>query len=130
LGNKAKRNPKRIVFAEADNEKILKAAQIVYDEGIGYPILLGDEIKIKAIADELGIELEGYPILDPRSKATEEKRNLYGEIFFQKRGRKGFNAYEAKKVMRDRNYFGRLYDFRPGKKLSGYNQAGITNNRH
>lgn len=106
IGSKARRNPKRIVFAEADNEKILKAAQIVYDEGIGYPILLGDEQKIKAIADELGIELDAFPILDPRSEATAEKRVLYGDIFFHKRGRKGFNAYEARKIMRDRNYFG------------------------
>lgn len=106
IGNKARRDPKRIVFAEADNLKILKAAQIVYDEGIGYPILLGDENKIKRIAEEAGIEIEGLPILDPRSEATEEKRNEYGEIFFNKRGRRGFNAYEAKKVMRVRNYFG------------------------
>jgi len=106
IGNKARRNPKRIVFAEADNAKILKSAQIIYDEGVGYPILLGDETKIKRIADEIGIELEGLPILDPRSEETEEKRNLYSEIFFKKRGRKGFNAYESKKVMRDRNYFG------------------------
>ena len=106
IGNKARRNPKRIVFAEADNAKILKAAQIVFDEGVGYPILLGDETKIKRIAEEIGIELDGLPILDPRSEATEERRNFYSEIFFQKRGRKGFNAYEAKKVMRDRNYFG------------------------
>lgn len=106
LGNKARRNPKRIVFAEADNSKILKAAQIVFDEGIGYPILLGDEVKINQIANELGIELEGIPILDPRSEQTEEKRNQYSDLFFRKRGRKGFNAYESKKVMRDRNYFG------------------------
>ena len=106
IGSKARRNPKRIVYAEADNLKILKAAQIVYDEGVGYPILLGDETKIKLIAEEAGIELDGIPILDPRSEATAEKRVLYGEIFFHKRGRRGFNAYEAKKVMRDRNYFG------------------------
>ena len=106
VGNKARRNPKRIVFAEADNLKILKAAQIIYDEGIGYPILLGDESKIKLIAAEGGLDIEGLPILDPRSEATLEKRNQYGDLFFQKRGRKGFNAYEAKKVMRDRNYFG------------------------
>jgi malate dehydrogenase (oxaloacetate-decarboxylating)(NADP+) len=106
IGTKARRNPKRIVFAEADNLKILKAAQIVYDEGVGYPILLGDENKIKLIAAEGGVDIEGLPILDPRSEATEEKRKLYSEIFFHKRGRKGFNAYEAKKVMRDRNYFG------------------------
>ncbi|HKC37141.1 MAG TPA: NADP-dependent malic enzyme, partial [Chitinophagaceae bacterium] len=106
IGTKARRNPKRIVFAEADNLKILKAAQIVYDDGVGYPILLGDETKIKLIAAEGGVDIEGLPILDPRSEATEEKRNMYAEIFFHKRGRKGFNAYEAKKVMRDRNYFG------------------------
>ncbi|HEU5168793.1 MAG TPA: NADP-dependent malic enzyme [Chitinophagaceae bacterium] len=106
IGNKARRNPKRIVFAEADNLKILKAAQIVYDEGVGYPILLGDETKIKLIAAEGGVDIEGLPILDPRGAETEEKRSLYAEIFFHKRGRRGFNAYEAKKVMRDRNYFG------------------------
>jgi len=106
IGNKARRNPKRIVFAEADNLKILKAAQIVYDEGVGYPILLGDENKIKLIAAEGGVDIEGLPILDPRSEATEEKRKLYAEIFFRKRGRRGFNAYESKKVVRDRNYFG------------------------
>jgi malate dehydrogenase (oxaloacetate-decarboxylating)(NADP+) len=106
IGNKARRDPKRIVFAEADNIKILKAAQIVFDEGIGYPILLGDEIKIKTIAAANGIDIEGLPIFDPRSEATEERRNKYSEIFFAKRGRRGFNAYEAKKVMRDRNYYG------------------------
>jgi malate dehydrogenase (oxaloacetate-decarboxylating)(NADP+) len=106
IGNKARRDPKRIVFAEADNVKILKAAQIVFDEGVGYPILLGDEIKINGIAAANGIDLEGLPIFDPRSDAMEERRNVYSEIFFSKRGRKGFNAYEAKKVMRDRNYFG------------------------
>ncbi len=106
IGNKARRDPKRIVFAEADNIKILKAAQIVFDEGIGYPILLGDENKIRGIAMANAIDLEGIPIFDPRSDAMEERRNKYAEIFFAKRGRKGFNAYEAKKVMKDRNYYG------------------------
>ncbi|HEX2608574.1 MAG TPA: NADP-dependent malic enzyme, partial [Flavisolibacter sp.] len=106
LGSKARRDPKRIVFAEADNVKILKAAQIVIDEGIGYPILLGDENKIRIIAQANGIDLEDIPIFDPRSDALEEKRNQYGELFFRKRQRKGFNYYESKKVMKDRNYFG------------------------
>ncbi|NLH78455.1 MAG: NADP-dependent malic enzyme, partial [Acidobacteria bacterium] len=106
IGNKARRDPKRIVFAEADNIKILKAAQIVFDEGIGYPILLGDENKIKNMAAANGIDIEELPIFDPRSDATEDRRNKYSEIFFAKRGRRGFNAYEAKKVMRDRNYYG------------------------
>ncbi|HSK12336.1 MAG TPA: NADP-dependent malic enzyme, partial [Phnomibacter sp.] len=108
LGNKARRDPKRIVFAEADNAKILKAAQIVIDEGIGYPILLGDEAKIRVIAQNNGIDLEGLPIYDPRSDAMEAKRNKYGELFFKKRNRKGFNFYESKKVMKDRNYFGAM----------------------
>ena len=106
IGNKARRDPKRIVFAEADNAKILKAAAVAFDEGIAYPILLGDETKIRDLAAQNAIELDGLPILDPRSDSTEEKRNQYSEIFFAKRNRRGFNAYESKKVMRDRNYFG------------------------
>jgi malate dehydrogenase (oxaloacetate-decarboxylating)(NADP+) len=106
IGNKARRDPKRIVFAEADNLKVLKTAQIVFEEGVGYPILLGDETKIKNIALANGIDLEGIPIFDPRGEGTEEKRNQYAEVFFKKRQRKGFNAYEAKKIMRDRNHFG------------------------
>ncbi|MGV3527670.1 MAG: NADP-dependent malic enzyme [Flavisolibacter sp.] len=106
LGSKARREPRRIVFAEADNLKILKSAQVVIDEGIGYPILLGDEVKIREIAQSNGIDVEGLPIFDPRSDAMEEKRNQYAELFFQKRQRKGINYYESKKIMRDRNYFG------------------------
>jgi malate dehydrogenase (oxaloacetate-decarboxylating)(NADP+) len=106
LGSKARRDPRRVVFADADNAKILKAAQIIIDEGVGYPILLGDENKIRVIAQANGIDIEGLPIFDPRSDALEEKRNEYAELFFRKRGRKGFNYYESKKVMKDRNYFG------------------------
>ncbi len=106
LGNKAKRDPKRIVFADADNAKILKAAQIIYDDGIAYPILLGDENKIKKIAELNGVDLEGLPIIDPRSDEMEESRNRYSQLFFEKRQRKGFNLYESKKIIRDRNYFG------------------------
>ena len=106
LGSKARRDPRRIVFAEADNVKILKSAQLIVDEGVGFPILLGDENKIKSIATANGIDIDGLPIYDPRSDAMEEKRNKFGELFFKKRGRKGFNYYESKKVMKDRNYFG------------------------
>jgi malate dehydrogenase (oxaloacetate-decarboxylating)(NADP+) len=106
LGSKARQDPKRIVFAEADNVKILKAAQIAIDEGIAYPILLGDENKIRIIAQQNGIDLEGLPIYDPRSDAMEQKRNEYGQLFFAKRQRKGFNFYESKKIMKERNYFG------------------------
>jgi malate dehydrogenase (oxaloacetate-decarboxylating)(NADP+) len=106
LGSKAKKDPRRIVFAEADNVKILKSAQVVFDEGIGYPILLGNENKIRSLAQTNSIDIEGIPIFDPRSDAMEEKRNQYAEVFFKKRQRKGFNYYESKKIMKDRNYFG------------------------
>jgi malate dehydrogenase (oxaloacetate-decarboxylating)(NADP+) len=106
LGNKARRDPKRIVFAEADNIKILKAAQIIFDEGIGYPILLGKEKKIRAIAEENSIDIDELPIIDPQSDEQEEKRKAYGDLFFKKRHRRGVNQYESQKAMRDRNHFG------------------------
>ena len=106
IGNKARRDPKRLVFAEADNQKVLKAASIIYDDGIAYPILLGDPVKIKAIAEEHNIDLTDIPIVDSRSDETEAKREFYGELFFKKRQRKGFNHYESIKIMKDRNHFG------------------------
>ncbi|MFZ9695587.1 MAG: NADP-dependent malic enzyme, partial [Chitinophagaceae bacterium] len=106
IGSKARKDPRRIVFAEADNIKVLKAAQIVYEDGIGFPILLGNEEKIKSIAAADGVDIEGLPIFDPRSDEMEEKRNEYGDIFLQKMGRKGYNQYEARKVMKDRNHYG------------------------
>ncbi|MCX6298928.1 MAG: NADP-dependent malic enzyme [Bacteroidetes bacterium] len=106
IGNKARKGPKRLVFAEADNIKILKAASIVYDEGIAYPILLGDPIKIRAIAEQNNIDLTDLPIIDPRSDENETKRELYAEMFFKKRQRRGVNHYESIKMMKDRNHFG------------------------
>ena len=106
LGNKARRDPKRLLFAEADNQKILKAASILYDEGIAYPILLGDPIKINQIAEENNIDLADIPIIDPRSDEQESKREFYGQIFFKKRQRRGVNSYESVKMMKDRNHFG------------------------
>ena len=104
--NKAKQNPKRVVFAEAENLKVLKAAQIVKDEGIAIPILLGEEKKIKKLIADNKIQLTDVEILDPRHENTVEKRELYGELFFKKRQRRGYNLYEAKKIMRERPYFG------------------------
>jgi len=106
LGNRARKDPKRLVFAEADNQKILKAASIIYDEGIAYPILLGEAARIQKIADENNIDISDLPIIDPRSDEMEEKRNEYAEVFFAKRQRKGYNHYESKKVVRERVHFG------------------------
>ncbi len=104
--NKAKQNPKRVVFAEAENIKILKAAQIAKDEGIAIPILLGNEKKIRSLIEENNIHLPEVEIIDPKSDANEQKRAEFGAHFFEKRKRRGLNAYESKKAMRDRPYYG------------------------
>jgi malate dehydrogenase (oxaloacetate-decarboxylating)(NADP+) len=106
IGSKARKNPKRVVFADAENAKILKAAQIVYDEGIGFPILLGDPKRIADLAERNRISLEGIEVIDHRGEAMEAKRQQYGEAYFKKRQRRGVNHYEAFKKMRDRNHFG------------------------
>ncbi|QNA45315.1 NADP-dependent malic enzyme [Lacibacter sediminis] len=106
IGSKARKDPKRVVFADAENVKVLKAAQLAYEEGVAYPILLGDVKNINEIADVNGIELEGIPVLDPKSKEMEEMRQKFGELFFQKRQRKGLNRYEAAKSMKERTHFG------------------------
>ncbi|MBS1736746.1 MAG: NADP-dependent malic enzyme [Bacteroidetes bacterium] len=106
IGVKARKNPKKVVFAEAENSKILKTAQLVLDEGIAFPILLGNPDRISVIAEEGGIDLEGMTIIDPKSEDMRQKRYDFGDKFFEKRQRKGFNLYEARKIMRDRNYFG------------------------
>ena len=104
--NKAKQNPKRVVFAESENLKVLKAAQIVHDEGIAIPILLGNEHRIKQLIEDNQLQLSDVTIIDPRSEGQKEKRLEYGALFFEKRKRRGFNVYEARKVMRERPYFG------------------------
>lgn len=106
LGNKAKSNPKRIVFADAENAKILKVAQMVVDEKVGYPILLGNEKKIREIAEANSVDIDDIPIINPKDDEHEELRKEFGEIFFAKRQRKGINHYEAMKAMKDRNHFG------------------------
>jgi malate dehydrogenase (oxaloacetate-decarboxylating)(NADP+) len=106
LGSKARSDPRRLVFAEADNIKILKVAQILYDEGTAYPILLGNRERIRSIASANKIDIDEFPIVDPRSEGQEERRKKYAELFFQKRQRRGFNKYESQKIMIDRNYFG------------------------
>lgn len=102
--NKAKSNPKRVVFAEADNYKILKVAQIVRDERIAIPILLGNKELIKQILLENELELYGVEIIDPLEETV--KLNQYADYLFRKRQRRGITLSEAKKMMRDRNYYG------------------------
>ncbi len=103
---KAKQDPKRVIFAEADNYKILKAAQILKDEGIATPILLGNKEKIQSIIQENTLELEGVRILDPHNE--ELRKEEFAEALYQKRKRKGVSQYQAKRLLRERNYYGTM----------------------
>lgn len=108
LANKAKTNPRRVVFTEADTYKILKAAQVVRDEGIAKPILLGNPDRIKALIEEHHLDLHDIPLVDPKALSEEEKRAEFGEMLWKKRQRRGDTLYDCKKLMRDRNYYGAM----------------------
>ena len=106
LVERAKKDPKRVVFAEADNYKVLRAAQTVRDEGIAEPILLGPREKLEALIEKYELELDGVQIIDPRSEEEYENREKYGRIMYNMRKRKGYTLPEAIKAMRERNYYG------------------------
>ena len=105
LTEKAKRSPKKVVFAEADNYKILKAAAMAYEEGIAIPILLGKRHNIQRIIDEYNLDLSNCEIIDPRNESEMKHREMFAEILHEKRKRRGLTFYEAKKLMRERNYY-------------------------
>jgi malate dehydrogenase (oxaloacetate-decarboxylating)(NADP+) len=106
LNHQAKKAPKKVVFAEADNFKILKAAQIVESEGMAIPVLLGNQERINQLMALHHIEFNKLIIIDPLEEACRQKREQFGDLFFEQRKRKGYNLYEARKSMRDRNHFG------------------------
>jgi malate dehydrogenase (oxaloacetate-decarboxylating)(NADP+) len=102
----AKQKPKYIVFAEADHLKILKAAQILQDEKIAHPILLGSREEIERLCLEHSLELHDCKIIDPREEKKLTAR--YAEAYYKKRQRKGITLKDAERVMRDRNAFGAM----------------------
>ncbi|PWK76475.1 malate dehydrogenase (oxaloacetate-decarboxylating)(NADP+) [Mucilaginibacter oryzae] len=104
LTAKAKQDPKRVVFAEADNYKILRSAQIVKEEGIATPILLGNVDKIKQIIRDNDLDLGDVQIIDPREGC--EHIDEYAEYLYNKRQRRGVTLFEARKLLIDRNYYG------------------------
>ncbi|MXN92280.1 NADP-dependent malic enzyme [Flavobacterium sp. Sd200] len=103
LTNRAKSAPKRIVFAEADQLDVLKAAQIVMEEGIGEPILLGARETIEELKEELGFD-ENVQIVDPK-EAGNDRLEDYAQAFWQSKKRRGINLLDAQKLMRQRNYY-------------------------
>ena len=104
LFNRAKENPKKIVFAEADHLDVLKAAQIVYEEGIGFPVLLGNIDTINDLKSEIEFDAE-VPIIDPKCDDESENRERYGKSYWNKRKRKGVTLYDSIDKMKQRNYY-------------------------
>lgn len=101
--NRAHRDPKRVVFPEGEAFKVMKAAQILVDEGIAFPILLGDEARIRRLAQEANLTLEGVSVVDP---ASSDRRNEYAQFLWRRRQRKGLSFAEAQQRLQNGNYFG------------------------
>lgn len=125
LHNRAKSNPKKVVYAEADHLDVLKAAQIAYDEGIAIPILLGRREVILELMDELDFETDKIQIIDPKSDEQKEQLKKYAKALWIKRQRKGITLFDAEKLMRERNYFAAMMvvEADADAMLTGYSRA-------
>ena len=107
LQDRAKRAPKRIVFAEADQLEVLKAAQRIYEDGIGIPVLLGNKDMIKALKYEIGFNGR-VDVIDPKSDAEKARREKFVKHYWKLRERRGITYEVAERLMRERNYFGTM----------------------
>ena len=124
LMSRAKSMPKKIVFAEADQLDVLKAAQIAHDEGIAYPILLGNRKVIEELKEELEFDAD-IPIIDQFEESSLGKREAYARSYWELRQRKGSTLYNSRSKMRERNYFGAMM-VREGDAdgmISGYSRS-------
>lgn len=106
LTQTAKSNPKRVVFAEGDRFEILRAAQIVKEEKIAIPIILGKKNKIQQMIKDYMLDLEDVEIVDTNAEEDSDRYNQFVDFIYSKRQRKGISKSDAKKLLRDRNYFG------------------------
>lgn len=124
LANRAKTDPKRIIFAEADHFDVLKAAQIVHEEGIGVPILLGNKDIILELKEELGFDAD-VEIIDPKTKEEEKRRNEFAQKYWETRRRRGITLLDAQKWMRERNYFAAMMvnDGQADALVTGYSRS-------
>lgn len=120
IKTRAKHNPKRVVLADAENYKMLKAAEIVLNEGLAEPVLMGNAGKIKAIIQEHELELHNVEIIDPRSNEQNGRRKQFAEALFLRRQRKGITFTAARSQMMHRNYFA------PMMLATGYADAMVT----
>ncbi|MGY8946217.1 MAG: NADP-dependent malic enzyme [Flavobacteriales bacterium] len=124
LTNRAKTSPKRIIYAEADHLDVLKAAQIVHEEGIGFPILLGNKEAIEELKEEIEFDAD-LPIIDPKSKEELSNREKYGKKYWELRKRKGVTYFRAVNKMKERNLFAAmmLYNGDADALISGYSRS-------
>ena len=104
IHDRAKSAPKRLVFAEADQLDVLKAAQIVQEEGIAQTVLLGNRETIEDLKQTINFEMD-VQIIDPKERKESKRRKLYSKIFWHDQKRRGYTKYDAKRLMRERNYF-------------------------
>lgn len=104
----ARQNPKRVVFAEANHANMLRAASQARQEGVCFPILLGNDERILKLAKEIGVDLDGMEIVNHRNDKEMERRDRYAAILAKKREREGFTLPEACEKMFDHNYFGMM----------------------
>lgn len=127
LTNRAKTDPKRIVFAEADHLSVLKAAQIVMEEGIGTPILLGRKETISELMDEIGFDAE-VTIIDPKTDEEDGRRLRYAQAYWESKNRRGVQLLDAQKLMRERNYFASMMvnEGEADAMLTGYSRSYPT----
>ena len=111
IETKAKQDMKRVVFTDAQNLSVLKAAQVALEEKIAIPILLGNVKKVRAIMEEFNIVLPNVQILDPQSPANETELSIlsqYSALLYDKRKRKGMTDDEARDALRSRSYYGAM----------------------
>ena len=109
IETKAKQDVKRVVFSDGEDLSVLKAAQIVLQEKIAQPILLGNKEKIQSLMDQHDIHLPDTQIIDPKAmdtKEAKERNERYVKMLYEKRFRKGFTFKEAKDLVTSRRYFG------------------------
>jgi len=127
LHNRAKTDPKKIVFAEADQLDVLKAAQIVFEEGIAIPVLLGNKETILELKKELDFNADVL-IIDSKDAESKEKRTQYAEKYWEKRKRSGATLYSSQSKMRERNYYGAMMVLEGDADgmISGYTRAYPT----
>ena len=128
LLDRARTDPKRVIFAEGDHLDVLKAAQTVKEEGIGVPILLGDKTTILELMKTIEFDPNEVTIIDPKTEEEEARRNAYAEKYWRDKNRKGITLYDAKTLMRERNYFAAMMvnEGDADALLSGYSRSYPT----